>query len=284
MSLQVLCDPGRHGVLLPWVVRFKEKISAEAFDHIMQYSESLGTWAAAISPVLERGAISDLSVPAVLHDLDGWQPGDFASAFGGRGGRSEWARFVKFLWDYWSDYFHEEFYWIEPLLVGSIRQQAPEARRNGTALLQSLTPHVAGQLAEGSWRETDVRLVPSVFCVHDRPLGQCGSTVTACYPVAPGIYRRPENLTPPDPLARLLKTLADETRLKLLKLMLEEHKCTKDLAEALNLAEPTVSRHLRRLRDADLVEAHEQGNFIYYTAKLERIAELHMKVLDFLRS
>jgi ArsR family transcriptional regulator len=108
--------------------------------------------------------------------------------------------------------------------------------------------------------------------------------MTACYPVSPGIYRRPENMAPPEPLAQLLKTLADETRLKILKLILEERKCARDLAEALELAEPTISRHLRRLRDAELVDTSEDGNFIYYTAKLERIAELHMKVLDFLRS
>jgi ArsR family transcriptional regulator len=290
LSLQVLSEPGRQGVLLPWVVRFQEKISPEAYESIADYAELLGGWRQAIAPALAGAATSDLSVPAVLHALETWLGEDIPPAFrSAEPGR--WAAFVKFLWHYWSEYFHEEFYWIEPLLVSSIRQQAPEARRDGWSLVSTLAPGVAEELAaggtglgSGAGQGRLVRLIPSVFCVYDRALGTAGHALTACYPVAPGVFRRPENLTPPEPLARLLKTLADETRLRLLKLMLEEHKCTRDLAEALGLAEPTVSRHLRRLRDVDLVEATEDGNYIYYTAKLERIAELHMKVLDFLRS
>lgn len=281
LSLEVLSEPRRQGVLLPWVVRFQEKMSPDTHEAIAGYGELLGGWRRAIAPVLAGGDADDLSVPAVLHELDSWQGRGFPPALGGAGA---WAGFVKFLWHYWSEYFHEEFYWIEPLLVASIRQRAPEARRDGAGLIATLTPSVAAGGLPVDETST-VRLLPSVFCVSDRVLGtQAEGMLTACYPVQPGIYRRPENLAPPEPLARLLFALADETRLKLLKLMLEEHKCTRDLADALGLAEPTVSRHLRRLRDVDLVEATVDGNYIYYTAKLERIAELHMKVLDFLRS
>ncbi len=282
LSLQVLCDPGRHGVLLPWVVRFKEKISPDSYDNIFAYGESLGSWAEAIQPVLERDGLTDLSVPSVLHELEEWSGEGFAEAFSQD--EEQWSGFLRFLWAYWTDYFHEEFYWIEPLLVGSIRQQTGEARKAGAAFLATAMPSAWEQLDGRLEYGSTVRLLPSVFAVYDRVLSETDQMVTACYPVSPGIYRRPESLTPPEPLARLLKTLADETRLKLLKLMLEEHKCTKELAEELGLAEPTVSRHLRLLRDAELVEGTEDGNFIYYTAKLERIAELHMKVLDFLRS
>jgi|GEM_PF-1426151 len=281
LSLRLLCDPARHGVLLPWVIRFKEKISPEAYGYIYDYGEQLDGWLEAVGPVLADRQATDLSVPAVLHRLESWSPGRFAKGLTGR--RPGWQGFIKFLWDYWTDYFHEEFYWIEPLLVGSIRRQTAEARKDAQGLLEALAPQAAEEL---DGKAASVTLLPSVFCVHDQLLARAAAEApaTVCYPVPPGIHRRPESLIPPDPLAQLLKTLADGTRLKLLKLMLEEHKCTKDLAEALGLAEPTISRHLRRLRDADLVEAAEDGNYIYYTAKLERIAELHMKVLDYLRS
>lgn len=282
LSLDVLCDSGRHGVLLPWVVRFKERISPEVYGHVFDYAAALGGWTRAIEPIIAAGQLKELSVPSVLGELAAWRPGRFSAALAADGKR--WTGFVGFLTDYWTDYFHEEFYWIEPLLASSVRRQVSEARDGGEPFLRGLAPQVAAALSPRWGEGIQVRMLPSVFCVDDGVLGEAGGMVLGCYPVAPGIYRRPESLTPPDPLARLLKTLADETRLKLLKLMLEEHRCTKDLAADLGLAEPTVSRHLRRLRDADLVEATEDGNFIYYTAKLERIAQLHMKVLDFLRS
>lgn len=284
LSLQVLCDPERHGVLLPWVVRFKEKISPEAYDDITTFGESLDGWNNAVEPVLRCSGLRDLSVPGVLHELETWPGAGFAAGFGGD--RARWQGFLRFMWVYWTEYFHEEFYWIEPLLVSSIRQQAGRAAREGQGFLRGVAPNVSRDVARLSddGRVAGVRLLPSVFSVTDQVVATHNGTVTACYPVSPGIYRRPENMAPPEPLARLLKTLADETRLRILKLILEERKCARDLAEALALAEPTISRHLRRLRDAELVDTSEDGNFIYYTAKLERIAELHMKVLDFLRS
>jgi DNA-binding transcriptional ArsR family regulator len=285
LSLQVLCDPDRHGVLLPWVVRFKEKISPEAYDDIMTYGEMLGGWSRAITPVLSSPANKDLSVPGVLHELEKWPAAHFLAELGHDS--QQWRDYLRFMWVYWTEYFHEEFYWIEPLLVSSIRQQAGKAGREGSGFLSTVAPNVARQVANAQVASSNgvgVRLLPSVFSVADQLVATHNGTITACYPVSPGIYRRPENVAPPEPLARLLKTLADETRLKILKLILEERKCARDLAEALELAEPTISRHLRRLRDTELVDTFEDGNFIYYTAKLERIAELHMKVLDFLRS
>jgi len=282
LSLQVLCEPSQHGVLLPWFMRFKEKISPEAYDQISEYGEALGGWMASISPVVGRDDITDLSVPAVLHELERRPDRAFPAGLSGR--RDRWASFLQFLWSYWTEYFHEEFYWIEPLLAGNIRQRTGDVRKDGDGFIRTALPDIADGLEQASGRGALIRLLPSIFTVEERIVGETERGCTACYPVAPGIYRRPESLTPPEPLARLLKSLADDTRLKLLKLMLEEHKCTKDLADELGLAEPTVSRHLRRLRDAELVEGVAEGNYIYYTAKLERIAELHMKVLDFLRS
>lgn len=282
LSLQVLFDPDRHGVLLPWVVRFKEKISPEAYDDIMAYGKLLGGWQQAIESVLQCAGLKDLSVPGVLHELETWPGSRFAGDFGSD--RQRWQAFLRFMWVYWTEYFHEEFYWIEPLLVSSIRQQAGKAGRDGRGFLREAAPNVARQIERVDTGCLGVRFLPSVFSVSDQIVATHNATVTACYPVSPGIYRRPENMASPEPLARLLKTLSDETRLKILKLILEERKCARDLAEALELAEPTISRHLRQLRDAELVDTFEDGNFIYYTAKLERIAELHMKVLDFLRS
>lgn len=284
LSLRVLCEPGSHGVLLPWVIRFKEKISPEVYDDIFAYGELLGDWSKAIPPALALPEPRDLSVPGVLHSLEGPSGDGYAEELTLH--PEQWREFLRFMWAYWTDYFHEEFYWIEPLLVSSIRQKAAQVAGAPLDTLRELAPEVAEGLAArlDAGDGIEVQLVPSVFCIMERILGSRNGTVTACYPVSPGVYRKPENMAPPEPLARLLKTLSDETRLKMLKLILQESKCARDLAVDLELAEPTVCRHLRRLRDAELVETVAQGNFIYYTARLERIAELHMKVLDFLRS
>ena len=69
-------------------------------------------------------------------------------------------------------------------------------------------------------------------------------------------------------LAGQLKALADSARLRLLSLMMANEDleaCTCDLTEALQLSQPTVSHHLKKLSDAGLVFAHrKQGSWTYY--------------------
>lgn len=65
--------------------------------------------------------------------------------------------------------------------------------------------------------------------------------------------------------AQLFGALADETRLKVVKLLSEKEMCVEDLTEALTLAQATVSHHLRVLKDAGLVQAEKRGRNVYYS-------------------
>ncbi len=63
----------------------------------------------------------------------------------------------------------------------------------------------------------------------------------------------------------LFKTLADSSRLQLLQLIHRQQPvCVQELTAALQVSQPKVSRHLALLREAGLVEAHKQGQRVYY--------------------
>lgn len=64
----------------------------------------------------------------------------------------------------------------------------------------------------------------------------------------------------------LLKSLADETRLRLLRLLLREELNVQELAHILKMAQPRVSRHLAVLRNAGLVRDRRQGTKVFYTS------------------
>ncbi len=65
-----------------------------------------------------------------------------------------------------------------------------------------------------------------------------------------------------------LRALGEENRLRILHLLME-HKCSvTELAEALELTAYNTSKHLRVLKDADLVTCEKQGQ-----QRLYRIAE-----------
>jgi ArsR family transcriptional regulator, arsenate/arsenite/antimonite-responsive transcriptional repressor len=66
--------------------------------------------------------------------------------------------------------------------------------------------------------------------------------------------------------ATLLKAIADPYRLTMLATLAAATAdvCVCDFTEALPLNQPTVSHHLRILREAGLVECERRGTWVYY--------------------
>lgn len=66
-------------------------------------------------------------------------------------------------------------------------------------------------------------------------------------------------------LARRFKALADPTRVAIVnRLAAAPEVCVCDLTATLDLSQPTISHHLRILRDAGLVEADRRGTWAWY--------------------
>jgi DNA-binding transcriptional ArsR family regulator len=65
-------------------------------------------------------------------------------------------------------------------------------------------------------------------------------------------------------IAEQLRVLGDETRLRILRLLLEESLNVGELTSILGLAQPTVSKHLAELRKAGLVEVVRAAGYSYY--------------------
>ncbi len=75
-------------------------------------------------------------------------------------------------------------------------------------------------------------------------------------------------------LLQALKTLADETRLNLVKLLLTHDLCVGALAKRLAVSEASVSQHLKQLREAGLVKGEKRGYWTHYSVDRERLNEL----------
>jgi len=76
-------------------------------------------------------------------------------------------------------------------------------------------------------------------------------------------------------LAAVFRALSDPTRVSIVNLLAcGEECCVCDLTDAFALSQPTVSHHLRILRDAGLVEAERRGTWAYYRLVPEAIERL----------
>lgn len=68
---------------------------------------------------------------------------------------------------------------------------------------------------------------------------------------------------------RCLKAVSDLTRFSIIKLLQHRGACVCELTAALGLAQPTVSRHLRILEDAEIVKSSRMGLRMDYRLDLE---------------
>jgi DNA-binding transcriptional ArsR family regulator len=80
---------------------------------------------------------------------------------------------------------------------------------------------------------------------------------------------------------KLLKVLSDFTRFSILKLLKEERKSSSELEEILDKSQSTVSKHLKILKEADLISSKRKGRRKYYGVKNPRILEIIAAIKNF---
>jgi len=73
--------------------------------------------------------------------------------------------------------------------------------------------------------------------------------------------------------ASCLRTIAHPERLRIIELLLDaQRRSVTEISEALSIAQPVVSTHLRLMRDRGLIEPEREGRSVYY-----RVAEPHLR-------
>jgi ArsR family transcriptional regulator len=75
-------------------------------------------------------------------------------------------------------------------------------------------------------------------------------------------------------LARLFHALSDETRLRIVGMLLDGEKCVCNLTDALDTGQSRLSFHLKVLKDAGLVTDRRAGRWIHYSLNPETLVEL----------
>ena len=83
------------------------------------------------------------------------------------------------------------------------------------------------------------------------------------------VVRAPLSAASAQELAHRFKALADPVRLRLLSLIASHadgEVCVCQLTDAFELTGPTISHHLKVLREAGLIDGERRGTWIYYRA------------------
>lgn len=71
--------------------------------------------------------------------------------------------------------------------------------------------------------------------------------------------------------AQTLKLLGDKTRLTIMGLIKNGECCVCEFVEVLQMSQPSISQHLRKLRDAGLVKEQRRGQWIFYSLNTSHV-------------
>ena len=79
----------------------------------------------------------------------------------------------------------------------------------------------------------------------------------------------------------LFKALNDPTRRKILELLRVKDMTAGDIADKFNISKPSISHHLDLLKQAGLVEAVKDGQYIFYSLNTTVVDEIVKWFLQF---
>jgi ArsR family transcriptional regulator len=84
-------------------------------------------------------------------------------------------------------------------------------------------------------------------------------------------------------LVKAFKALSDETRLRILNLLLERECCVCEVMQVLNISEPRASRNLSALYDAGLLKLRREGLWAVYSIDEESLGEYYVELIEAVR-
>jgi ArsR family transcriptional regulator len=84
-------------------------------------------------------------------------------------------------------------------------------------------------------------------------------------------------------LVKAFKALSDETRLRILNLLLERECCVCEVMQVLNISEPRASRNLSALYDAGLLKLRREGLWAVYSIDEESLGEYYLELIEAVR-
>jgi ArsR family transcriptional regulator len=104
-----------------------------------------------------------------------------------------------------------------------------------------------------------------------------GLPTTQTEPCCTPLVRSPLTQEWAGDLARMFKALGDPVRLRMLSLVASHaggEACVCEILPAFDLSQPTISHHLKVLREAGLLQCERRGTWVYYWVVPSALAQL----------
>lgn len=197
-------------------------------------------------------------------------------------------RLTELLGAYWESCLEREWPEIEEMMAGDIERRARVMQEKG--VLQGLVnlsrylhvnvqsgvcviPYNTLKTDVSLGAESELFLMPSYFTWPYLLVDAQLPRPLLSYPL---MQQQSEGglPVPPERLLELLKATGDVSRLQILQLLRVKPRSTRELAGIVRLAEATVSKHLKLLQSAGVVEPFRESHYVFYRLKRGALREL----------
>ena len=84
-------------------------------------------------------------------------------------------------------------------------------------------------------------------------------------------------------MVEIFKALAEESRLRILALLMQDEMCVCEIEECLNMTQSNVSRHLTALKNCGILDSYKKAQWVYYRINSDFI-EHHPGLFTYLQN
>lgn len=282
-SMHVLSRSGHHQERRNWVADVEQR-HGELVQEIRQLYNATDNWNLVIDSDVWP-ALRQMEIPEALHYLSCMniaQWNRMVRYYRGNMTVRERDHIIYVVNRYYAELYERDEMILRPFLIRIIREELKKCKREGFFVwCQGLHPRLLVKEDELLYMKN------RDFCYKKSCIRRAYVTVSTYLSPHLWLYeqngemefiktvnveRKGEEV--PQDLILVLKALADENRIRIVRELLKGIGTTKELSGRLDISEAAVSRHLKILQEAGVAEKHREGRFIEY--------ELRQSAIDFI--
>ena len=291
-SMHVLSNPEHHLDRMKWSRETAGEMQGKLLEDIRKYGTITNEWLivmdfSVISPC------SELCIPDALKELDNLSLYKWNKVFGDYNKSIsiyEKNYIIDIMQKYYEEVFLHEIDFLKPFLIHTIKREIKAYREEG----------VLDRIAKIHER---IEIKGNEIILHKNKEYHFDAkklskiSITASTFISPHLLMHEDKgilyltmlvlteekkETVPADLVNLLKALGDETRLKILHEMRKDTVTTQALSVSLKLTEAGISKHLKVLSNAGLVNKVRHGNYMLYSINKDAIDYIPYKLYEYI--
>lgn len=298
-SIHVLISPEHHLERILWSKDMRDNISEELYENLDKIGKITCEWCVIMDLCNIYEKCDDFNIMASLDFMDDLSLDDFKRVFKKYDELKEVCfnetlkkSMIRMLKEYYIIYFDKELRYIEPLLIRCLKMDYDICNKKGVFVyIDELHSRIEVTKDAFLFHKFTLFTIPfnklktliirvSSF-ISPHLLMDYGEEMVQ-FTTSAHLNMKIEKV--PVDLLKLMKSLSDETRLKIIRQLRKNKGSTQSLAKELNLTEACISKHLKMLYDAELLYKERKGNYIYYyfnTFLIDRIPLGLYEYLDY---